>query len=306
MITAGRRQITHLTLGRGPWEPRLPSEPMADPTTTGDTRRERWERAAEWPLTGAAVLFLAAYAWPILDQDLAPSWRWVCTVVAWTTWAAFAVDYGVRLTLAEQRRRFVRTHPLDLAVVVLPLFRPLRLLRLVTLLSVLNRHAGRSLRGRVVVYVSGATALTMVVSSLAILDAERGAEGANIETYGGALWWSFATVTTVGYGDRYPVTTTGRMIAAGLMLAGIALLGVITATFASWLVQRVEEIEDESTSLTRGDVQALVAEIAALRAEVTRVGGAAGDGPAGDRSALDAAAGDGPPVGSTAARSARG
>ncbi|MGY1914160.1 potassium channel family protein [Blastococcus sp. SYSU DS0973] len=262
---------------------------MADPTT-GDTRRERWERGTEWPLTTAAVLFLAAYAWPILEPDLATPWRWLCNVLTWVTWVAFAVDFVVRLTLAQRRWQFVRTHLLDLAVVVLPLFRPLRLLRLVTLLSVLNRHAGRSLRGRVVIYVSGATALVMLVSSLAILDAERGAEDANIETYGGALWWSFATVTTVGYGDQYPVTTTGRVIAAGLMLAGIALLGIITATFASWLVQRVEEIEDESAAATRQDVQALVAEIVALRAEVARGTGHAGDGPPGTGSTAEEAA----------------
>ncbi|MGY1723323.1 potassium channel family protein [Blastococcus sp. SYSU DS0533] len=253
---------------------------MAD-TSTEDARRRRWERSAEWPLTVAALFFLASYAWPILDPDLAARWRWLCLVVTWVTWGAFAVDYVVRVALAERRWLFVRTHLLDLSVVVLPLFRPLRLLRLVTLLSVLNRQAGRSLRGRVVIYVTGATVLVMLVSSLAILEAERGAEDANIETYGGALWWSFATVTTVGYGDRYPVTATGRVIAAGLMLAGIALLGVITATFASWLVQRVEEIEEDSASVTRRDVQALVAEIGALREQVARLDGSAGDGPPG-------------------------
>jgi voltage-gated potassium channel len=65
------------------------------------------------------------------------------------------------------------------------------------------------------------------------------------------------TVTTVGYGDRYPTTGTGRLVAVGLMLAGLALLGVVTASFASWLLDKVLEVEAESQAATRGDVQAL-------------------------------------------------
>jgi voltage-gated potassium channel len=176
----------------------------------------------------------------------------------------------VRLFLAERRGVFVRTHLFDLAVIVLPLLRPLRLLRLVTLLTVLNRYAGDSLRGRVATYVGGATVLVLFVAALAALDAERGRAGSNIETFGDALWWSFATVTTVGYGDRFPVTTTGRLVAVVLMLAGIALLGVVTASLASWLIERVQQVEDESQTATRRDVAALAAEVSALRDEIAR------------------------------------
>ena len=96
------------------------------------------------------------------------------------------------------------------------------------------------------VYVGGLSAVVLLVASLAILDAERGREGANIETFGGALWWSVTTVTTVGYGDRFPVTGTGRMIAVALMMAGIALIGVVTATLASWIIDRDQEVEEAS------------------------------------------------------------
>ena len=188
------------------------------------------------------------------------------------TWCLFAIDYGVRLALSRDRRTFFRPNLLDLAVVVVPLLRPLRLLRLVTLLSVLNRHAGRSSRGRVAVYVVGATALVMFVAALALLDAERDHPDGNVDTFGDALWWAFATVTTVGYGDRYPVTTQGRLVAAALMLAGIALLGVVTGSVASRLVERVREAGDESQEVTRGDLQQLTAELARLRAEVSLAG----------------------------------
>ncbi|MGY1708372.1 potassium channel family protein [Geodermatophilus sp. SYSU D00758] len=240
---------------------------MAHPVPTDD-RLERWEQAAEWPLIAAAVLFVVSYAWPVIDPDLAAPWPEVLTVLTWATWTVFAVDYLVRLGLASDRRAFVRTHLVDLALVVLPLFRPLRLLRLVTLLNVLNRNAGRSLRGRVAVYVAGATTLVLFLAAVAALDAERDAPDANITGFADAVWWAFATVTTVGYGDRFPVTPTGRAIAVGLMLAGIALLGVVTAALASWLIERVEEVEEESQAATRRDVHALADEVARLRAEL--------------------------------------
>ena len=60
------------------------------------------------------------------------------------------------------------------------------------------------------------------VASLAILDAERGKPGANIETFGEAVWWAFVTITTVGYGDFYPVTAHGRFVAVLLMAGGVA------------------------------------------------------------------------------------
>ncbi len=193
-----------------------------------------------------------------------------------TTWLLFALDYIARLALSVDRWQFVRTNLLDLAVIALPLLRPLRLLRLVMLLNVLNRRAGGSLRGRVAVYVAGATSLVLFVSALAVLDAERGAEDANIATFGDALWWAMTTVSTVGYGDRFPVTETGRLVAGGLMLAGIALLGVVTASLASWLIERVQQVEEESQAATRRDVAALTAEVAALRMALDPQTGRAG------------------------------
>ena len=233
-----------------------------------EPRRERWEAAAEWPLTAAAVIFLMAYAWPILRPDLPTPWTTAFRGVTWVAWAMFVVDYTVRLYLSRHRGRFVGGNLLDLAVVVLPLLRPLRLLRLVTLLHVLNRHLAGSLRGRVAVYVSGSTAMVLFLASLAVLDAERDAHDNNITTFPDALWWALTTITTVGYGDHFPVTGRGRVVAVGLMLSGIALLGVVTASFASWLLDKVRQLEEESQSATRRDVLQLTAEVAALRRDL--------------------------------------
>jgi voltage-gated potassium channel len=71
------------------------------------------------------------------------------------------------------------------------------------------------------------------------------------------LWWAFTTITTVGYGDLYPVSFTGRCIAVALMVGGIALLGTITATIASWLVEKVAERDEASQVATRQQVREL-------------------------------------------------
>ena len=231
-----------------------------------ESRVERWERSAQVPLMAVSLLFVAAYAWPILDPALDPSLVGLCALVVWLTWAVLVVELGVRFATAESKWAFVRRHPLDIAAVVLPVLRPLRLLRLLTLLNFLNRYAGSSFRGRVGIYLGASVALIVFMGSLAILDAERGGRGP-IQTFGDALWWALATITTVGYGDMYPVSTEGRFVAAGLMFCGIGVLGVVTATFASWLVQRVEEIEEieEGVTATAADVQALREEVLRLR-----------------------------------------
>ncbi|OXM44733.1 potassium channel family protein [Amycolatopsis alba] len=227
-----------------------------------------WEKRMEWPLNAAAVLFLAAYAWPILQPSLGHTGRVWCEVVTWLSWAVFALDYGVRLKHAEDKRTFLKSNLFDLAIIVLPLIRQLRLLRLVTVLNVLNRNAGLSLRGRVVVYTVGATALIVFCSALAVLDAERTQPDAPITDFPDAVWWSITTITTVGYGDRYPVSGTGRVVAVGLMVAGIALLGVVTATLASWLIRRVTEADENAQAVTREHLDELTREVKALRAEL--------------------------------------
>jgi voltage-gated potassium channel len=232
------------------------------------SRVQQWESRAEWPLAGAAVAFLVAYAWPILTPSLSPGWKDLCRGVVYASWVLFAFDYVARLVLAEHRARYAGRHIPDLLVIALPILRPLRLLRLVMLLRVLNRRATNSLRGRVITYVSGATVLVVGSAGLAVLDAERGHPGANINNYGDALWWAMTTIATVGYGDRYPITGQGRFVAAGLMLAGIALLGVVTASIASWLIEKVREVEADAQAMTQRDVAELRAEIQALRREL--------------------------------------
>ena len=204
----------------------------------------------------AALGFLVAYAVPILNPDL-PGWAaTTCRWMAWVAWALFVADYLARLLLATNRRRYILRHPLDLLVIVLPLLRPLRLLRLIALLNVLNRRVVMRLRGRLAIYVAGGAALLAFCAALAVLDVERSSPEANITSFGDATWWAVTTMTTVGYGDQYPVTARGRLVGVALMLGGIALLGVVTATLASWLVEAVEAEQQESDDM-RAEIRTL-------------------------------------------------
>jgi voltage-gated potassium channel len=204
------------------------------------TSVERWEKRAEIPLLLLAVAFLIAYAWPVLDPRLDPDLRTILELASWTVWAAFVIDFLARLYMADERRRYAVSHWYDVALIVLPMLRPLRLLRLLAFARVLNRSAAGSLVGQVSAYVAGTALMALGLGALAALDAEQDAPNANITTFGDALWWSATTVTTVGYGDHFPVTTTGRLVAVALMLVGIACIGAITAGVAAWLVAQVD------------------------------------------------------------------
>ncbi|MFH9039329.1 potassium channel family protein [Streptomyces sp. NPDC017966] len=232
----------------------------------------RWEHRTQRPLLGLAVAFAVAYAVPIVRPGASQDVVALCTAVEWAVWGAFAVDYAVRLALAEQRPVFLRTHWLDLCAVLLPLLQPLRLLRLVSTLLLVGQRARLASQIKLTTYVAGAVVGLLMFGSLAVLSVERDSPDGNIRTLGDAVWWSFTTMTTVGYGDHAPTTGLGRVLAVGLMLSGIALLGVVTANIAAWFIARFEKDDVEERrqteaieTLTR-EVQALRAEVAALRA----------------------------------------
>ena len=230
-----------------------------------------WERRSEWPLTAIALAFLAVYAWEVIT-GLRGAARAGTELAMDVMWAVFIADYLVRLALAPQRGRWFVRHLFDLAVVALPVLRPLRLVRLIALIGVLHRGAGMALRGRITAYTAGGVTLLVVVSSLAVLDAERGAPGTPIRTYGEAVWWALATITTVGYGDLAPVTAVGRWAAVLLMIGGVALAGVVTATLASWIVSLVAEESAEQEAATRAQVEVLQRQVTALIERVEHLG----------------------------------
>ena len=219
-------------------------------------RLHRWEKSTERPLAAVALVFLAAYSVQVLVQ---PKGRAEVALEVGTTivWAVFLIDYLIRLRLATNRAQWFVRHLLDLAIVALPFLRPLRLIRLLVLFSALQKAVGGAIRGRVVIYSAFSAVLLIYVASLAILETERSHPDSKITTFGDAVWWSITTVTTVGYGDLSPVTGVGRVIAVLLMIGGISLVGVVTATLASWIIQRVAEEDTANQALTAAGIDAL-------------------------------------------------
>jgi len=232
----------------------------------------RWEQRTQRPLLALALLFAVAYAVPIVDNPADPTLALACTVTEWVVWGAFATDYLVRLAIAPCRREFVRTHWLDLGAVVLPVLQPLRLLRMVSTLLLVGRRARMASQIQLTTYVAGAVVGLLMFGSLAVLSVERESPNGNIKTLGDALWWSFTTMTTVGYGDHAPTTGLGRILAVGLMLSGIALLGVVTANIAAWFIARFDQDDVEERRQTAA-IEALTEEVRALRAEVAALSG---------------------------------
>ena len=120
----------------------------------------------------------------------------------------------------------------------------------------------------------GGSSLLAFCAALAVLDAERRNPEANISDFGDAMWWAVTTMTTVGYGNRYPTTGPGRLVAFGLMVAGIALLGTVTGTLASWLVDQVSRTEDREVSDLRTQIDVLNLKIDQLLSTTERRGAA--------------------------------
>lgn len=234
--------------------------------------QERWIAVTEWPLALVGVVFITAYAVEVLDQPDGFNSR-LLEFTIWASWAAFVVDYVVRLVLSDNRLRWFVRHLPELLIVALPVLRPLRLLRLLAVLAVLHRVTGRAIRGRVLMFTVVTVLVLIFVASLAILDTERDSSDATIQTFGDALWWSITTITTIGYGDYSPTTVTGRLIAVGLMIGGISLIGVVTATIATWIVERVNEDDEANMVATRKQINSLHSEIRELRADLARAAG---------------------------------
>ncbi len=195
----------------------------------------RHEAAWELGFAGLAILFVivgfTGQSFVAFDLEL------VLTAV-------FAVEFGSRLAAARDRRGYLRGHWIDLLALI-PTGRGLRVLRLVRLLRLVRAFAGlyRALvtveaiaRHRGLAFLLAAWAAVMVTCSLALYAAEQGVNNA-IDSPLDALWWGIVTLTTVGYGDVYPITPEGRLAATVLMVLGIGLFSAITAILTSVLLR---------------------------------------------------------------------
>jgi voltage-gated potassium channel len=219
----------------------------------------RWRSATDVPLIALAVGSLPVLLLEFVRDGLPRSDRTFMDVVNLIVLVSFAIDYVVELRLAGDRFAFARSEFLSLLVVVAQLasivpglaafgfLRSLRAVRLLRFVAVVARAAalggvasreGRALlRRRAASLALGSAGMTWLLSAVAFTIAEDVGTGGRIHSFFDSLWWSLSTMTTVGYGDIYPVTPAGRLVAAVTMLVGISTFAVVTARIAQFLVR---------------------------------------------------------------------
>jgi voltage-gated potassium channel len=238
----------------------------------------RVEHATEGPMLLLAIVFLAAAAAPEV-VDLSPEWILALEGLTWFVWALFAFELLVKTYLAPDRRRYLLTHWLDVVTVLVPFLRPVRLLGLVVLGVRFWAEARTVLRRRTMGVIGIGSLVAVGVSAQLVYLVERGGEGP-IQSFPDALWWAAATITTVGYGDVFPKTPTGRAAAVVLMLIGISLFGLLTARVAAFFVETEDRRDQPGNAEILERLDRLERLLTARSAPASTSGDSAAHGPA--------------------------
>ncbi len=224
---------------------------------------KRIEGLTEFPLMVLAITMLPLLIGPFL-WDLTKEEEAVFRSLDYFIWAVFAADLVVKVGVVPDKKGYLRKHWTDVIVVVIPVFRPLRILRLFAFGS--RAFAGYRRLANVDFLLLYAI-MIIVVAAMVLTTVEVGYPGSNIKDFDDALWWAITTVATVGYGDKFPVTGAGRAMGAFLMIGGIALFGGILANITAFFVKHAPK-DEETKEL---ESERLIAEIRSLREEVAKL-----------------------------------
>ena len=228
-------------------------------------RAEQWQRRFEWPVAVAALMVIPIII--IEDSGAGGAWPTIGATLNWCSWALFLAEVVVMLSVVSDRKTWLLRHPLDVAIVLLtPPFVPFMGARLLRLLRVLRLVVGGVKISRLLsldgVRVAAVVVLIVVITGgAAYASAESHQE---LSTWDG-VWWAITTVTTVGYGDTYPESEAGRVIAMLIMFVGIGFVALVTAFIADRFVRN--DVEEEIAT-ARADEDQILAELQRLRADV--------------------------------------
>jgi len=202
-----------------------------------------WQNRTAVPTVILSLLYTVTYVYPIYFYPVSSFTNKFCNWANNLIWAYFVIDYAVQLLLSTHKSKFIRKNVIELILVALPFFRPLRALRALLFTTKAGIRSKRRLVRSIPLMISVTAILMIVVMGAAILDIERSAPNGNIKTAGDALWWGLVTVTTIGYGDKYPVTSEGKLVAGILIIFGLAMISALTASFAAWIIAPADESE---------------------------------------------------------------
>ena len=258
---------------------------------------DRIESFTKYPMTVLGIAWLVIGI-VVLTTDIDDSASKALVGTLFGLWVVMLIEYVVRLFVTPDVPGYLKRRWVEPATVVLPVFQGWHFVGIekMTLLvhegelrfeAILKHHS----LFRVLIAVAG----TIFIGSWLVLLFEDKAKGSNIHDYPDSLWWAIVTVTTVGYGDRFPVSEGGRVVAVVLMLVGIGLIGVLTATVASVFIKEHTDANKEEYRKGHADLGQRLSVIGARLADVERrLGASDSDLAAIDDAAVAQSASDGP------------
>ena len=190
----------------------------------------------------------------------------------------FLLDFVVHWTLAPSKAAFWRMGWLDLLSSIPEVswlrwgrvFRIFRILRALRSARAVYQHLSAERAKGTFVMVGLVLMTAVLLATIAVFELERGAPRSNIHTPGDALWWAFVTITTIGYGDHYPVTFAGRSVAVILVVFGLSFFGTFTAYVASFFLEKTQ-LKEES------EIQSLIREVRRLREKIEHLDARSGE-----------------------------
>lgn len=235
---------------------------------------EAFNRAVEVPMLIFSILVVPLLVIPFVIS-LSNTAETALLTADWVLWGTFAAELAIKTYLAPNRRRYLLSHWYDVLIVAIPFLRPLRITRSLRILRLARvarlaaiivriKFVSQDILGRHGLHYALASGLILTIILAALVAFLERNAGGNITDFGTALWWAAVTVTTVGYGDTFPITPEGRGVGVVLMLAGIALFGVLTANIAAFFVEE----KHNGADVARPD---LAAEIGLLRTQVAEL-----------------------------------
>jgi voltage-gated potassium channel len=239
-----------------------------------DLRAERISRRLEVPLIIAALLAIPTII--VQESSFGASWQALATVLDWCIWGVFAANLLIMLAVVPDRRRWLIANPMDILIVVLtPPFLPvtLKLARVLPIVRlfwlVVVTHRVRKVFSLQGLRFAALIVFTIVVGGGVLFVAVE--PGQNLSTWDG-LWWATETVTTVAYGDIYPTTPLGRVVATVVMTAGIGFVALLTGALAQRFLYGENGAADPGRAELEQKIDDLSHQISELREALKRQG----------------------------------